>query len=119
MASLEEISQHVSGFLANRVSLDEFEDWSASYAWNIHQRADKQTAARARLIQAILDAFEDDDDEAGLRAELENAIHPFARPDEVGRIAVRTVECLYGVAPWYEGATSSLPYQDLEVSAVA
>lgn len=74
MASLRQISQHVSEFLSDRISLDDFQDWSAGYAWNIHQRADDKTAALARMIQAILNAFEGEADDSGLRVELANAI---------------------------------------------
>jgi signal transduction histidine kinase len=78
MASVLEILEQVERFLAKQVSLEDFEAWSAEYAWNIHQRADEETQNLARMVQAILNAFEDDQDETGLRLELAEAVRPFA-----------------------------------------
>ncbi len=78
MASVSEIYANVSSFLAGEMSLEEFEDLSVAYAWNIHQRADVQTVRLARMVCVILDAFDADENERKLRVELANAIRPHA-----------------------------------------
>ena len=77
MANVKEISDQVMHFLANEISLDAFDDWSAEYSWNIHQRANKEVQQLAYEIRGILNAHADDETEDRLRAELAGAIFPF------------------------------------------
>jgi hypothetical protein len=79
MANVQEIKRHIRKFLDDQISLEDFDDWSAEYAWNIHKRDDHKTQDLARSLRAIINAHEDDTDESGLRKELEIAIHPFVR----------------------------------------
>jgi hypothetical protein len=62
--------------LADKISIDEFEDWSASFSWNIHKRADAETQKLAYLIRAILNSHEDDETEDQLREHLALAAGP-------------------------------------------
>lgn len=93
MASVQEISAQISAFLANRLSLEQFEDWSAEYSWNIHKRADEETQAFAYQVRAILNAYSEDADENLLREELATAVLPFARS---ARASVMTIELVLG-----------------------
>lgn len=78
MASVNEISAQVRAFLGDRISLQELEDWSASYSWNIHQRADQETQNLAYAVRGLLvDYSSGDIDEATLRRELATAALPF------------------------------------------
>jgi hypothetical protein len=72
----------VSSFLANRMSLEEFEDWSASYLANVYRTGDAEAQSFARQIRSILNAYEDDEVEDGMRRELANTVRPFV-PGEV------------------------------------
>jgi hypothetical protein len=93
MANVHEISDQVAAFLANRLSLEKLEDWSAEYSWNIHERADERTKALAYRVRAILNAYSDDADESSLREELATAILPFARS---AMASARTIEVVFG-----------------------
>lgn len=99
MAELYEIVHKVEAFLANVLSLQELEDWSAEFSWNIHKRSDSEAQSLAYQIRAILNAFSDDEAESGLRKELAEAVRPFsfavpvyAKPIEivVGRPSQKT-----------------------------
>jgi hypothetical protein len=80
MAGIYEIVQKVEAFLANVLSLQEFEDWSAEFSWDIHKRADANVQDLAYRVRAILNAFSDEESESGLREELAEAVRPFAQP---------------------------------------
>jgi hypothetical protein len=84
MANLHEIFDHVMNLLANEISLDDFEDWSAEYSLNIHQQANKDARNLAYQIRGILNAHEDDDSDVVLRGELAQAIFPFLEEHQVG-----------------------------------
>jgi hypothetical protein len=79
MASVHEISDQIAEFLAGRLSLDQLEDWSAEYSWNIHKRTDKGTQALAYRVRSILNAYFDEVGEKELREELAIAIRPFRK----------------------------------------
>jgi len=70
MINAHEAVSRVSDFLANRISLEEFEDWSASYMLNIYRDGNAEAQNFARLIRSILNAFEDDETENRIRQEL-------------------------------------------------
>jgi hypothetical protein len=76
MARATEVLKHVSDFLANRESLESFEDWSASYLHVVHQQGDADDRNAIHAVRSILNAFEDDD-ERSLREELQTAMLPF------------------------------------------
>ncbi len=99
MASVCEISDHVADFLANRLSLEQLEDWSAEYSWNIHKRADDEIRELAYQIRAILNAHSDDPTEDGVRQELADAIRPFGS---------RAYEVTVGV-PRFKATSASAP----------
>ena len=66
----------VNDFLANRIDLDAFEDWSAlnlQYARRFGNAGDRRLADS---IRAILNAFADDDTEDGMRMELQSVLSP-------------------------------------------
>jgi hypothetical protein len=93
MASVFEISAQVASFLADRLSLEQLEDWSAEYSWNIHKRADDSTQALAYQVRAILNAYSNDLCEDGLRRELAIAVRPFV---QLARVSVPTIPLVYG-----------------------
>ena len=85
MARALEAAEKVSAFLADRISLEELEDWSASFSWNIHRSDDEQAQAIAYQVRGILNEYSDDVSEerirkelAELRARVEAANFPFA-----------------------------------------
>jgi len=85
MANASGAASRVSEYLADRISLEELEDWSASFSWNIHKSDDEQAQAIAYQVRAILNEYSDDatDDRirkelAQLRARIEAANFPFA-----------------------------------------
>ena len=80
MASVEESVERVSAFLANRLSPELFEDWSASYVSAIGSHDDSDGAKVARLIRSILNAYEEDETDLAMRAELAETIRPFVKP---------------------------------------
>ena len=69
MPSVRDISHHVSEFLADRLSLEELEDWSAEYSWDIHKRGDDEVRELAYQVQAILNAHSDDSKEDSFRGQ--------------------------------------------------
>ncbi|HTW66740.1 MAG TPA: hypothetical protein VME17_19105 [Bryobacteraceae bacterium] len=77
MDKLQEAIDRVSDYLGNRVSLDLFEDWSAGYMQSVYRSDNADAQSLAASLRAILNAFEDDTSEDGLRQELANAIYPF------------------------------------------
>jgi hypothetical protein len=79
MITTKEAVDNVLDFLSDQLSLEEFEDWSASYVLDIQRRGDTEDQALGRLIRGILNAFEDDATEVGLRQELAVAILPFVQ----------------------------------------
>jgi hypothetical protein len=91
MANVCEISDHVADFLADRISLEQLEDWSAEYSWDIHKRADDETRDLAYQIRAILNAHSDDSSENGVRRGLGDAIRPF-----VSRVYAEAIEVIEG-----------------------
>lgn len=77
MANSLEAVERISDFLADKASLEELEDWSAEYSWNILETGDPESQGIAYRLRSILNLHEDDLDEAALRADLECAIRPF------------------------------------------
>jgi hypothetical protein len=73
----QEALDRIADLLADKISIDEFEDWSASFSWNIHKRADADTQKLAYLIRAILNSHENDETEDQLREQLALAAEPF------------------------------------------
>jgi len=82
MANLHEIFDHVMNLLANEISLEQFEDWSAQYALNIHECGDEDAQRIAYQLRGILNAHEDDENEDILRRELADAIFPYLESEE-------------------------------------
>jgi hypothetical protein len=79
MASAQEVVKQVDEFLAQRIALEELEDWSASFAHSVYRDGDAQAQEAAGLLRSILNAYEDDGSEDALREELAVAIRPFAQ----------------------------------------
>jgi hypothetical protein len=79
MSNAQDAVEQVWQYLANELSLDEFEDWSASYLTDVFQSGDAQAQEVGRVIRSILNAYGDDSTDAALRSELVNAISPFAK----------------------------------------
>jgi hypothetical protein len=77
MASAQEAVERVQDYLADRLSLENFEDWSASYMQNIHNSGDASAQSIARMIRSILNAYGDDCSDSAMRQEFEEAIRPF------------------------------------------
>lgn len=77
MAKAREVEQHVSDFLERRASLENLEDWSASYLPVVYRSGDSDAIAAIQNVRAVLNAFENEDSEDGLRMELAAAIRSF------------------------------------------
>jgi hypothetical protein len=77
MAKAQEAVENIEKFLDDQFSLEEFEDWSASFAQTVFQSDDAKAQELALLVRSRLNAFEDDESDAGLRQELAVAIYPF------------------------------------------
>ncbi len=71
MASALEASNRIAEFLADRISLEQLEDWSASFSWDIHRIDDEQAQAIAYQVRAILNEYSDDAIEDRIRKELD------------------------------------------------
>jgi hypothetical protein len=85
MASASEAVNQVSRFVAGKLSLEAFEDWSVDYMREAYRAEDSEPRYIAGLVRSILNAFEDDEDLEPLKSELRNAIRPFgsSRPSGV------------------------------------
>jgi hypothetical protein len=129
MAKAREIVNHVSAFLSRELSLDELDGWSASYLQYVYRVGDNQDQSAIQNVRAVLNAFDDDENEEGLRQELAAAIRPFEKPlfpfvirfaeDEEGRIppqmetrsSMRRWENLSGAAFVISNFSTTLPVQ--------
>lgn len=61
----------VQEMLENRMSLDQFQDWSAAYSWDIHKHAGQEVQNLAYMIEGLLVEFSNGDiDETAFRTEL-------------------------------------------------
>lgn len=103
MGIIQEAIDRVSDYLGNRLSLEGFEDWSAGYMQSIYRVGDADAQNLAALIRSVLNAYENDDSEAGLRQELAEAIYPFVhlavnRYGEPSSIAESNAEFALNVA---------------------
>ena len=97
MASASEIVREVRRLLEGKTSLDDFEDWSASYSWNIRQRASKPVQDLAYLIELRMIEYGNGDmDESALFAQLGDAIRPFEESTNYGEV----LRVEYGIPPW-------------------
>ena len=79
MSNAQDAVEQVWQFLANELSLEDFEDWSASYLTDAFQSDDLEAQKIGRLIRSILNAYADDSTEHALHLELAVAISPFAK----------------------------------------
>lgn len=103
MEIIQEAIDRVSDYLGNRLPLEGFEDWSAGYMHSIYRVGNGDAQNLAALIRSVLNAYEDDDSEAGLRQELADAIYPFVhlaanRYGEPSSIAESNAEFALNVA---------------------
>ena len=78
MTKAQEAIEQVAAYLANHLPLEGLEDWSASYVQNIHQTKDVEAQRIAVLIRSILNTYDEEESEDGLRLELAEAIRPYA-----------------------------------------
>jgi hypothetical protein len=74
------VASQILAFLANRSSIEELEDWSASWMVDVYRSGTLGDQAVARLLRAALNAYDEDMNEDGLRRELETAVLPFVQP---------------------------------------
>jgi len=72
MANTQEAIKQIAVLRAGRISLEEFEDWSASYLFEAYGSGDAEALEVAKQIRARLNAYEEDPTEDSLRLELEN-----------------------------------------------
>jgi hypothetical protein len=77
MANAQEALDRISDYLANRISLDAFENWSASFVHDVRACGDPTALDIAQLVRSILNTFDEDAMDDGLRKELAIAILPF------------------------------------------
>jgi hypothetical protein len=76
MITASEAVIQIEDLLADRISLASFEDWSVDYLQHVHSQGDLESQKSAHLVRSALNAFEDDESEAGLRAELRAMVRP-------------------------------------------
>jgi hypothetical protein len=84
MPNIDEIVSHVSLFLDNSVSVDEFGDWMLLYTGNLIWEGSTDNATRqlAYSIQSQMAIFDTGQiTEERLRHELARAIEPFSSPN--------------------------------------
>ena len=77
MITASEVVLQIENLLADRISLASFEDWSVDYLQHVHSQGDLETQKIAHLVRSVLNSFEDDESEEGLRAELKASIQAF------------------------------------------
>jgi hypothetical protein len=77
MIKAQECISRVRDFLAKRISLEEFEDWSADALRNVYRDGSKDAKAIVQLVRSILNSHEEDAEEVCMRQELATAILPF------------------------------------------
>src|SRR5215469_5440458 len=80
MATIQEIVESVAELEAGRVTVEDFEDWSAELSWNAHHAENQAVRDLLYEIRAILNRHEEDHNDQPLRLELAKAVRPFARP---------------------------------------
>lgn len=79
MSNAQDAVEQVWQFLANELSLEDLEDWSASFLTEAFQSGDLEAQQIGRVIRSILNAYADDNTEHALHLELAVAISPFAK----------------------------------------
>ena len=77
MISARELVDRVADFLAGRIPLESLEDSSASFVHSMYRDGSPEAISIGQRIGSILNAFQDDESDEGMRAELANAILPF------------------------------------------
>jgi hypothetical protein len=82
MVDVQQAVEHVWQFLAEELSLDDFEDWSVSYLADAFRAGDLHAQEIGRVIRSILNAYANDSTEHALRLELAIAVSPFAKSSE-------------------------------------
>ena len=95
MANTREAADKISEFLANRISLEVLEDWSALYLQSAYQSRNLEAQRISRQIRSILNAFEDDENDRGLRLELANATRRFDESDTPRLFGTEQVENIH------------------------
>jgi hypothetical protein len=78
MASAQDVAKQIEEFLDEEISLEELEDWSASFAWDTYASHDQDAGRAALFLRSILNAYDGDQSDIGLRRELEKIVRPFA-----------------------------------------
>lgn len=111
MANVEQAVDQIRAFVKHRVSLEAFEDWSASYIQNVHRIGSQEEQQLAHMVRSILNAFEDDETEDALRSELENAVRPFASP----RVYAEPIEMVIGIPRFKAGSTAAQVQMEVAV----
>jgi len=105
MISVKEAIDQIGALLARRISLEQFEDWSASFAQSAYRRNDAAAVESVLSIRSIVNAFADDSSEDSLRRELANAIRPFVQQ---ARVSYPSADRSAIYEPNTKGATSIL-----------
>jgi hypothetical protein len=77
MLAANEIREHLAKYLANEVSLSEFEDWLVVHSWNVHQMDNPEAKGLVHSIELRLSEFSSGHlSESALQRELA----PLAKP---------------------------------------
>ena len=74
MVTRTEAEQQIMEYLANKLSLDELEDWSAEAAVDAHNNPDHSAKSLIYSMRGLLNFHEDDDSEDGLKQNLLDAL---------------------------------------------
>lgn len=77
MALDAELRQELCRYFGEEITIEDFREWLAPRAWNIHKRADTELAHLVQQIEAILSEFDHGDwTEGELRQQLAKLIEP-------------------------------------------
>lgn len=88
MANSRDVVKQIEEFLDGEISLEELEDWSASFAHDAYANQDAESQEAARFLRSVLNAYSDDLSESGLRKELKSIVRPFHSHSEAMRAMV-------------------------------
>jgi hypothetical protein len=88
MASAQDAVEQIEQFLDNEISLEELEDWSALFVQEAYAAQNEDARRAAQFLRSILNTYEMDQSDRGLRRELENVVRPFASSSDRLRVMV-------------------------------
>src|SRR5437763_586788 len=82
----QEAIDRIEDLSLDRMSVEEFEDWSSIYSWNIHKSNDREAQRIAYEIRGILNDYPEEA-ESQMRLELKKLIRPFVSKRPVASVS--------------------------------